>query len=137
MPEHAHRFPDIVLPHLADVPPPVLRRVRQKQTALPALLDVPGAVRGALEAQGAVFDLPAGAGIAVGCRGIADIDRSARTAVDRIKARVFTPFISREEMAVSKPCAEQLRSRDLPRDEGPALQMRGNGAGRLQQRLDP
>lgn len=95
MPDHAPRFPDVVLPHLADIPLPVMRRVRVKQPELPALPDVAGAVRAALEAHAALFDLPAGAevAVAVGSRGIADIDLIARTAVDWLKARGLAPFI--------------------------------------------
>lgn len=95
MPEHSPSFPDVVLPHLANVPLPDLRRVRVKHPEMPALPDVVAAVRQALDGQAALFDQPKGAeiAVAVGSRGIADIDVIARAAVDWLKGRGLVPFI--------------------------------------------
>jgi len=95
MPDTSPTFPDIVLPHLAEVALPPLRRVRVKQPDAPALPDTAAAVRAALDAQSGLFALPRGASVAVavGSRGIAQIDLVARTAVEWLKDRALDPFI--------------------------------------------
>lgn len=95
MPEHMPVFPDIVIPHLAEIALPRLRRVRIKQPDMPALPDTAAGVRAALDAKAELFGLPKGAtvAVAVGSRGIAEIDLIARTVVDWLKARGFAPFI--------------------------------------------
>lgn len=94
---YAPTFPDIDLPHLANVAIPPLARVKIRQpAAVPPLADVKGAIRAALDAEAGLFDiLSAGAAVAVavGSRGIADIDLVARTAVDWLKGRGLAPFI--------------------------------------------
>ncbi|MSU88702.1 hypothetical protein GE300_03590 [Rhodobacteraceae bacterium 2CG4] len=92
---NAPTFPDIDLPHLADVPLPDLAEVGLRQPDPAPLPDVPAAVRAALDAEASRFDLAGGASVAVavGSRGIADIDVVARTAVDWLKARGLAPFI--------------------------------------------
>ena len=95
MPDLSPKFPDIVLPHLEAVELPMFRRVRVKQPDYPAVPDTAEAVRAALDAQAGLFALPGGAevAVAVGSRGIAQIDLIARTAVDWLKARGLRPFI--------------------------------------------
>lgn len=88
-------FPAFRLPHLEDVVLPEMIRVRLRQPENPPLADVTAAVRSALDAQAALFDLPAGSeiAVAVGSRGIADIAVVARAAVDWLKDRGFAPFV--------------------------------------------
>lgn len=95
MPDTSPRFPDIVIPHLADVALPQMRRVRVKQPELAAVADTAEAVRAALDARADLFELAEGASVAVavGSRGIAQIDLIARTAVDWLKGRGLAPFI--------------------------------------------
>ena len=87
-------FPAIHLPHLQSVAIPEFVRLRLRQPDVAALADVTKAVRDAL-AQSGLFTLPKGAqiAVAVGSRGIAQIDTVARTAVDWLRARGYVPFI--------------------------------------------
>ncbi len=92
---HAPTFPDIDLPHLAGTVLPDFAEVRIRQPDPEPLPDLPAAVRAALDARSDLFDLPAGASVAVavGSRGIADIDVVARNAVVWLQARGLAPFI--------------------------------------------
>lgn len=87
-------FPEIRLPHLDTVEIPPFVRLRLRQPEVPALTDPTARVAATLDASG-LFALPAGAeiAVAVGSRGIADIDRVTRAAVDWLKARGYRPFI--------------------------------------------
>ena len=89
------RFPDIRLPHLAQVEIPPFVRVRIRQPEVPALADPLADVARALANGASLFDLPRGASVAVavGSRGVARIDRITRIAVDWLKQRGFAPFI--------------------------------------------
>lgn len=87
-------FPEIHLPHLQSVAIPEFTRLRLRQPEVPALEDVAGAVAAALDASN-LFNLHEGAeiAVAVGSRGIAEIDTVARAAVDWLKGRGYAPFI--------------------------------------------
>lgn len=87
-------FPAIDLPHLQFVDVPEFVRLRLRQPELPALHDVSARVADALDASG-LFALPEGAeiAVAVGSRGIAEIDTVTRASVGWLKARGFVPFI--------------------------------------------
>lgn len=87
-------FPEIHFPHLKGVEVPDFVRVRLRQPELPPLGDTAGTVADVLEASG-LFALPAGSeiAVAVGSRGIAEIDTVARASVDWLKAKGYHPFI--------------------------------------------
>jgi hypothetical protein len=87
-------FPAIDLPHLRSVEVPEFVRLRLRQPELAALGDVAATVERVLEASG-LFTLPKGSeiAVAVGSRGIAQIDTVARASVDWLKARGYSPFI--------------------------------------------
>lgn len=87
-------FPEIHFPHLEGVEVPDFVRVRLRQPELPPLGDTAGTVADVLEASG-LFALPAGSeiAVAVGSRGIAEIDTVARASVDWLKAKGYHPFI--------------------------------------------
>ncbi|WP_226779968.1 hypothetical protein [Oceaniglobus trochenteri] len=87
-------FPAIDLPHLASVRIPDFIRLRLRQPDLPPLDDAPGMVAEQLSQSG-LFTLPERAeiAVAVGSRGIAQIDAVARAAVDWLKGRGYLPFI--------------------------------------------
>jgi len=87
-------FPDIHLPHLQSVELPDFVRLRLRQPDVAALDDVAGSVAGSLAASN-LFTMPKGAeiAVAVGSRGIAQIDTVTRAAVDWLKAQGYTPFI--------------------------------------------
>ncbi len=96
MPDMSPTFPAVVLPHLEGVELPKLRRVRVRQPETPMVPDTAAAVRAALDAQAGLFEgLAEGAeiAVAVGSRGICEIDLVARTAVEWLKARGLAPFI--------------------------------------------
>lgn len=87
-------FPAIHLPHLDTVDIPDFVRLRLRQHDIPALGDVAAKVATGLTASN-LFSLPKGAeiAVAVGSRGIAQIDTVARAAVDWLKGRGYVPFI--------------------------------------------
>ena len=87
-------FPEIHIAHLQGVEVPDFVRLRLRQPDLPALDDTAGTVAEALEASG-LFALPPGSeiAVAVGSRGIAEIDTVARASVDWLKAKGYRPFI--------------------------------------------
>ncbi|MEM1150738.1 MAG: hypothetical protein AAGI03_09295 [Pseudomonadota bacterium] len=87
-------FPAVDLPHLASVSIPDFVRVRLRQPRVAPLYDVSNAVTQSLSAS-KLFTLPKGAeiAIAVGSRGIADIDTVTRAAVGWLKAQGYEPFI--------------------------------------------
>jgi len=89
------RFPNVDLPHLEGIEIPPLARVHLRQPKMPALDDPLGQIAAALDDRTDLFALPPGASIAVavGSRGVAQIDGIARTAVDWLKGRGFAPFI--------------------------------------------
>ena len=95
MPDHAPSFPDIVLPHLDGIKLPRMRRVRVRQPDMPSLKDPAAAVHAALDGAALLFALGPGASVAVavGSRGIADIDVVAGAAVGWLRSRGFAPFI--------------------------------------------
>lgn len=87
-------FPAIDLPHLQSVELPDFVRLRLRQPDVAALDDVAATVAGSLAASN-LFNLQAGSeiAVAVGSRGIAQIDTVARAAVDWLKSRDYVPFI--------------------------------------------
>lgn len=87
-------FPAIHLPHLQSVELPEFVRLRLRQPELGALDDVAMTIAQSLT-ESNLFTLPQGAqiAVAVGSRGIAQIDRVTRAAVDWLKGRGYVPFI--------------------------------------------
>ena len=87
-------FPAIHLPHLQSVLLPDFVRLRLRQPELAALDDVAMTVGQSLTASN-LFTLPTGAeiAVAVGSRGIAQIDSVTRAAIDWLKSRGYVPFI--------------------------------------------
>lgn len=87
-------FPEIQIPHLQSVEVPEFVRLRLQQPELPALRNVPATVADALDASG-LFALPAGSriAVAVGSRGIAEIDTVTRASVSWLTERGLVPFI--------------------------------------------
>ncbi|MEW9031755.1 MAG: lactate racemase domain-containing protein, partial [Planifilum fimeticola] len=79
---------------LKDVPLPRMVKVRQSFPA-PEVADVPGAVREAVAAEGVLERISEGdrVAIAVGSRGVADIDVMAREVVRLVRSRGGQPFI--------------------------------------------
>ena len=88
-------FPAVELPHLAAVPLPPVQRVRLSQPVHAPLADLAGAVESALGAAKRLGALAKGArvALAVGSRGIADIDVVVGHAVAHLKGRGLAPFI--------------------------------------------
>lgn len=87
-------FPAIHLPHLQSVEIPDFVRVRLRHPDLPALEDVAATVTKSLSAS-RLFTLPEGSeiAVAVGSRGIAQIDTVTRAVVDWLKTHGYVPFI--------------------------------------------
>mgnify|MGYP003648486409 CR=1 FL=1 len=87
-------FPAIHLPQLKLVKLPDFVRLRLRQPDIPALDNVGASVAQSLAAS-SLFDLPEGSeiAVAVGSRGIAQIDTVTRAAVAWLKDRGFAPFI--------------------------------------------
>ena len=79
---------------LKDVPLPRMVKVRQSFPA-PEVADVPGAVREAVAAEGVLERISEGdrVAIAVGSRGVADIDVMTREVVRLVRSRGGQPFI--------------------------------------------
>ncbi len=88
-------FPEIHLPHLADVPLPPMQAVRLHHPKSKPVNDIRAAVDDALALSDRLTGLPQGASVAVavGSRGIADIDKVVAAAVAHLKQRGFAPFI--------------------------------------------
>jgi hypothetical protein len=88
-------FPDVHLPHLADVPLPPMLRVRLHHPTREAVGDIAAAVDEALARSKQLADLKSGASVAVavGSRGIAHIPKVVAAAVRHLKQRDFAPFI--------------------------------------------
>ena len=88
-------FPEVRMPHLADVPIPPMLRVRLAHAKGEPVVDVGAAVDEALARSRRLQDLPTGArvAVAVGSRGIADIPKVVAAAVRHLKERGFAPFI--------------------------------------------
>ena len=87
-------FPANHLPHLQSVALPDFVRLRLRQPELAPLPDVATTVTESLT-NSALFTLPKGAeiAVAVGSRGIADIDTVARAAVAWLHQKGYNPFI--------------------------------------------
>lgn len=88
-------FPEIHIPSLQSVQLPLVRRVRLSQPQAPALPDLAGAVQQAFARTNALDDLPQGAevALAVGSRGVANIDLLAKESIRALKAKGLQPFI--------------------------------------------
>jgi hypothetical protein len=88
-------FPEIHLPHLANVALPSVVRVRLSHSVQDPLADLGGAVDRALGGAERLTALPTGArvALAVGSRGIADLQTIVARAVIHLKDRGLTPFI--------------------------------------------
>lgn len=88
-------FPKIDLPHLADVMLPPMQAARLHHPSSEPVANIAAAVGEALVGSGRLADLPKGArvAVAVGSRGIADIDKVAAAAVSHLKQRELAPFI--------------------------------------------
>jgi hypothetical protein len=88
-------FPEVHLPHLADVPLPPMARLRLTHPSRDAVPDIAAAVDEALARSRRFGDLPQGASVAVavGSRGIAHIPKVVAAAVKHLKQRGFAPFI--------------------------------------------
>lgn len=92
---HSPVFPAVRLSHLDNVTIPEFIPVTLRQPEIDGLDDTSAAVRAALEGAVGLFSLRPGAevAVAVGSRGVAEIDVIARAAVDWLKAKGFQPFI--------------------------------------------
>jgi hypothetical protein len=88
-------FPEVQLPHLANVPLPPMARLRLTHPSRAAVPDIGAAVDEALARSRRLGDLPQGASVAVavGSRGIAHIPKVVAAAVRHLKQRGFKPFI--------------------------------------------
>jgi hypothetical protein len=88
-------FPEVHLPHLADVPLPPMMRVRLHHPTREPVEDIAAAVDQALARSKQLEELRTGASVAVavGSRGIAHIPKVVAAAVRHLKQREFKPFI--------------------------------------------
>jgi len=88
-------FPAVPIPSLGSVPLPEVARVKLRQPTAPAIGDIEGGVRAALDRSARLVSLPRGSSvaIAVGSRGIAHIGLLARTVVAWLRERGLDPFI--------------------------------------------
>ena len=88
-------FPEVHLPHLADVPLPPMQAVRLHHPASEPVADIAAAVDEALAKSRQLVDLARGSSVAVavGSRGIADIPKVVAAAVKHLKQRDFAPFV--------------------------------------------
>ena len=88
-------FPAIHFPQLDNIPLPPVQRVRLKHPHAEPLHDIAGTIRTALSQSMRLTQLRPGSSvaIAVGSRGIADIDTVVRYAVTWLKERQLVPFI--------------------------------------------
>ena len=88
-------FPEVHLPHLAEVRLPPMLRCRLAHPRGEPVADLEDAVDRALAGSRRLRELPTGAAVAVavGSRGIAHVDRLARGAVSGLKAMGLEPFV--------------------------------------------
>jgi len=88
-------FPEVPIPHLADVPIPPMLRVRLAHPKGEPVADIAAAVDEALARSRRLQDLRTGTrvAVAVGSRGIAHIPKVVAAAVHHLKQRDFEPFI--------------------------------------------
>lgn len=88
-------FPVVELPHLRDVPLPPLMQVRLAQPTDPPVADIAASVDAELKKSARLAGLPpeAQVAVAVGSRGVAQIDRLARATVRYLRDRGLVPFI--------------------------------------------
>ena len=88
-------FPEVHLPHLANVPLPPMARLRLTHPTRESVADIAAAVDEALARSRRLADLPRGSSVAVavGSRGIAHIPKVVAAAVKHLKQRDFAPFI--------------------------------------------
>lgn len=88
-------FPKVDLPHLADMPLPMMQIAKLHHPRSDAITDVEVAVDGVLAKSNRLGGLPDGASvaIAVGSRGIAGIQKVVAATVAHLKQRAFIPFI--------------------------------------------
>ena len=88
-------FPEVHLPHLANVPLPPMLRVRLHHPTREAVPDIAAAVDEALARSKRLADLKSGSSVAVavGSRGIAHIPKVVAAAVRHLKQRDLVPFI--------------------------------------------
>jgi len=88
-------FPKIHIPHLDDIPLPPMQKVRLHHPRSEPIADIAAAVDDALSRSDRLADLEKGArvAVAVGSRGIADIQKVVAAAVQHIKQRALSPFI--------------------------------------------
>jgi hypothetical protein len=88
-------FPEVHLPHLAEVRLPPMLRCRLRHPRGEPVADIAGAVEEALAKSQRLRDLRSGAkvAVAVGSRGIAHIATLARSAVAGLKAMGLEPFV--------------------------------------------
>ncbi len=88
-------FPAVEFPHLDSMPLPEVMRVALPQPTAPAVVDVAAVVSDALAGSERLSRLGKGASVAVavGSRGIADIDRVAAAVVSGLSRRGLAPFI--------------------------------------------
>ena len=88
-------FPKVHLPHLDDIPLPPMQPARLQHASSEPIGDIPAVVDEALARSKRLADLRQGASVAVavGSRGIADIQKVAAAAISHLKKRGFSPFI--------------------------------------------
>jgi Lactate racemase N-terminal domain len=88
-------FPEVDLPHLADIPLPPMMRLRLRHPKGEPIEDIAAAVDSALARSKQLETLRSGASVAVavGSRGIAHIPKVVAAAVRHLKQRDFAPFI--------------------------------------------
>ena len=88
-------FPGVEFPHLDGVPLPDVMRVALSQPTASAIADVPAAVSSALALSKRLSQLERGASVAVavGSRGIANIDRVSATVIKYLKDLGHRPFV--------------------------------------------
>lgn len=91
---HPH-FPAVDIPVLADVEPPLVRRVRIPQPRGGAIQDLEGTIKAQFKGAIKVNMLSPGASVAVGVgsRGIAHLPRLVKSVIDYLKSRDLEPFI--------------------------------------------
>ncbi|MGI9449508.1 MAG: hypothetical protein ACR2QH_02470, partial [Geminicoccaceae bacterium] len=88
-------FPKVHLPHLDDISLPPMQPARLQHATSEPISDIPAAVDEALARSNRLTDLKQGAcvAVAVGSRGIADIQKVAAAAITHLRKRGFSPFV--------------------------------------------
>ena len=88
-------FPAVTIPHLAEAMLPPVHRVRLEQPTAPAIEDIEGAVHAALATSAELAALRPGSrvAVAVGSRGIADLQRLVASTVAWLRRQGHEPFI--------------------------------------------